>query len=97
MPKDVPFKARVTIKSLKGKLFPKSAESSMFPRNWSVKRIKEEVALVYENTVMKGVGLDPNSINLKFKKYKMKDSLGNFDILIEIDDLGNIINSYPLL
>lgn len=46
---------------------------------------------------MKGVGLDPNSINLKFKKYKMKDSLGNFDILIEVDDLGNIINSYPLL
>ncbi len=54
------------------------------------------MALVYENSFAKGIGLDPNSVNSKFKKYKFKDSLGNFDILIEVDDIGNIINAYPL-
>ncbi|MEG1591666.1 hypothetical protein [Chryseobacterium sp.] len=97
LPKDIPFKAKVTIRSLKGKMFPKSAESSMFPRNWSEIRIKEEVALAYEKSFVKGIGLNPNSVNKKFKQYKFKDSLGNFDILIEVDDIGNIMNAYPLL
>jgi hypothetical protein len=95
IPLDVPFRAKVIIKSLKGKLFPKDAVSTMFPKNWSIERIREEVAWVYKNTVVKNVGLNPESINKIFKQYKFKDSSGQFDIIIEIDDLGNIMNAYP--
>lgn len=95
IPDDTPFRARVTIKNLKGKQYPKDAVSIMFPKNWSKERIMEEVAWVYENTVAKGVGLNPDSLNKLFKQYKFKDSSGQFDIIIEIDDLGKIMNSYP--
>ncbi|NBL65728.1 hypothetical protein GV828_11005 [Flavobacterium sp. NST-5] len=94
---DTPFKAKVTIKSSGGKAFPKMAESSMFPKNWDVKRIQEEIAYVYENTVAKGEGLNPDSVNKQFKQYKFKDSDGKFDILIEVDDTGKIMNAYPKL
>lgn len=96
LPNDLPFKARVTIKSLKGKLFPKSAESSMFPRNWSIKRIQEEVALVYENTVAKGLSQIPRQPTDVFDKYRGASTSG-FDIIIETDDFGNIMNAYPKL
>jgi hypothetical protein len=67
----------------------------MFLRNWSIERIQQEVAWVYHNTVKKGVGL--NSINQELKRYKFKENNGNFDIVIEIDDLGNIYNAHPLI
>ncbi|WP_326981955.1 EndoU domain-containing protein [Chryseobacterium sp. MYb264] len=93
---DVPFKAKISIKYKDGYLV-KNAESSMFPKNWDVKRIQEEIAYVYENTVVKGQGVNPASLGKKFKQYKFKDSSGRFDILIEVDDAGNIMNAYPLL
>ncbi|SEM14528.1 EndoU nuclease [Chryseobacterium taichungense] len=96
LPDDVPFKAKISIKYKDGYLV-KNAESSMFPKNWDVKRIQEEIAYVYENTVAKGQGVNPASLGKKFKQYKFKDSSGRFDILIEVDDAGNIMNAYPLL
>ncbi|PWW29977.1 EndoU domain-containing protein [Chryseobacterium sp. AG844] len=93
---DIPFKAKISIKYKDGYLV-KNAESSMFPKNWDLKRIQEEIAYVYENTVVKGQGVNPASLGKKFKQYKFKDSSGRFDILIEVDDAGNIMNAYPLL
>ncbi len=92
IPIDVPFRAKVIIKSLKGKLFPKDAVSTMFPKNWSIERIKEEVAWVYENTVAKGIGLK-NEVN-GIKNYEGISTTG-FEIRIQILD-NKIINSHPI-
>ena len=67
----------------------------MLPRNWSLERIKEEVAWVYENTVAKGV--DPDFINSKGHKfYDGLTSEQSFRIRIEIKN-ENIINAHPKL
>ena len=88
---NIPFKAKVTIKSLKWKKFPKFEESSMFPKNWSIERIQEEIAFVYENTVAKGEGfLKKNNGIEEFEGL----SSNEFKIRIQIQD-GNIINSFP--
>lgn len=92
IPEDTPFRARVTIKSLKGKLFPKREVSSMFPRNWSKERIMEEVAFVYENTVSKGLGFK-NEIN-GVKNYEGLSTSG-FEIKIQVLD-NKIINTHPI-
>ena len=89
---DVPFKAKITIKSSKGKTFPKLEESSMFPKNWSLDRVKEEVAFVYENTVAKGAGLKNTQNGIS--NYEGISTKG-FEIRIQIKD-GNIINAHPI-
>jgi len=94
---DVPFKAKIKVKYKNGYYLEKETTTSMFPKNWSIERIQEEVALVYENTFANKKGLNPSSINKKFKQYKFKNSIDSFDILIEIDELGNIMNAYPLI
>jgi hypothetical protein len=92
IPLDTPFRARVSVKSIKGKLFPKDAVSTMFPKNWSKERITEEVAYVYENTVAKGVGFK-NEVK-SIKNYEGLTTSG-FEIRIQI--LNNkIINSHPI-
>ncbi|MFC6097346.1 EndoU domain-containing protein [Flavobacterium qiangtangense] len=96
MADDIPFKAKVTIKSLKGKKFPKFEESSIFPKNWSLERIQEEIAFVYENTVAKGVGKLQKGPTDLFDKYENFTTNG-FKIRIEVDDLGNIMNAYPII
>lgn len=93
---DIPFKAKVKIKSLKGKVFPKQAESSMFPKNWDKQRIKEEIAYVYENTFIKGMGKIPRQSNDKFDKYEGLTT-NNFKIRIEVNDINEIVNSYPII
>ena len=87
------FKAKISIKYSLSQLFPKDAISTMFPKNWSLDRIKEEVAFVYENTVVKGAGFYGKTG--KSTKYRSYTSDGMFKIIIELDDFGNIINSYP--
>ena len=67
----------------------------MFPRNWSKERIMEEVAFVYENTAVKGSNIFRN--NGKFDQYLFTSSDGSFNILIEIDNIGKIMNAYPYL
>jgi hypothetical protein len=90
---DVPFKAQIDVVSLEGKVYPKIKDSSMFPKNWDLNRISNEVARVYENTVAKGLpAFDSTG---KFTKYRFFTSDGKFKILIEVDDLGNIMNAYP--
>lgn len=91
---DIPFKAKVDIQSLQGQVFPKDAASSMFPKNWNLERIKEEVCLLYEYTIEKGTGQLPLKPNQKFNKYQGQSTEG-FDILIEVDNAGNIMNAYP--
>ncbi|GAB0155188.1 hypothetical protein CHRYSEOSP005_04480 [Chryseobacterium sp. Alg-005] len=66
----------------------------MFPKNWDLKRIQEEIAYVCENTVTKGNGQLPKSPNHKFNQFQSESTVG-FDILIEVDDAGNIMNAYP--
>ncbi|MBB4806953.1 hypothetical protein HNP38_002249 [Chryseobacterium defluvii] len=96
VPDDVPFIARVTIKSLKGEAFPKMASSTMFPKNWNIKRIQEEIAYVYENTVAKGTNKRPRQASDIFDKYDGISSSG-FKIRIEVNDFGDIMNAYPIL
>ncbi len=91
---DLPFKAKISIKYKDGYLV-KNAESSMFPKNWDVKRIQEEIAYVYENTVAKGGAIYDDTG--KFMKYRYYSSDGTFKILIEVDDSGTIMNAYPHL
>ncbi len=93
---DVPFKAKVTIKSAKGKVFPKTAESSMFPKNWSKTRIQEEIAWVYENTVVKNINRKIKGPNDLFNKFE-GDTTTGFKVLLEVDDLGKIVNAYPII
>lgn len=99
IPLDTPFRAKIDIKSLAGKLFPKREISSMFPRNWSKERIQEEVAWVYESTVAKSDGFVRTKVNedgMIIHQYLGKSTTG-FDILIELDEAKNIINAYPFI
>lgn len=93
---DVPFKANVTIKSLKGKKYVKLEESSMFPKNWSLERIKEEVAWVYEKAIN-----DSNLIKIKTTTTKLgrmeAECSSGFKIRIEFDMKKNILNAYPVI
>ncbi|MDM1046626.1 EndoU domain-containing protein, partial [Myroides sp. 1354] len=53
-----PYRTKIYVKYRDGWL-EKEAMSSMFPSNWDLERIKQEIAFVYENTVAKGVGQIP--------------------------------------
>lgn len=90
----MPFKCKIEVKYKGGEWVPKTAESTIFPKNWSKERIQEEVAFVYENSVVKGTGLDPNTVKNIFQKYKAMCSQG-FEIVIEVDINKNIFNAYP--
>jgi len=90
------FKAKVSIKYSLSQLFPKDAISTMFPKNWSLDRIKEEVAFVYENTVVKGLNKKVRFPDDIFDKYEGETLLG-FRIRIEVDELGNIANAFPII
>jgi Bacterial EndoU nuclease len=90
---NLPFKAYIEVKYKSGWVL-KANETSMFPKNWSKERIQEEVALVYENTVAKKHGLIPRQPHDKFDKYRGQGNSG-FDLIIEVNKAGFIINSYP--
>lgn len=64
----------------------------MFPKNWNITRVKEEISLIYSKKVKLG-----DETNLLFENNKFHDraSSGNFEILIEVDKQGNITNAYP--
>lgn len=95
IPDDLPFKAKVIIKSKKGRSFPKETVSSMFPKNWSIKRIQEEVSYIYENTVVNNNGFIEKNFSTGISKYRAISTNG-FKIQIEIKN-KNIINAYPYL
>jgi len=89
LPNDVPFKANVEIKYNSG-VIPKQKTSSFFPKNWNIKRVKEEIALVYDEMLKSGK-LFPYDNN----KFFHLDSTGRFEIQIEFDKLGNLTSAYP--
>jgi len=65
----------------------------MFPKNWSLERIQEEVAWVYENTVAKG--MQPRSTINGVLIYEELSTNG-IRIRIQIKE-GKIINAHPIL
>ncbi len=89
---DLPYLANIEIK-YRSSFLPKRNTSTMFPENWRLERIQEEVAWVYENTVAKGENLF--STEGKFDKYIFTNSKKSFNIIIEVNDEGYVINSYP--
>jgi len=64
-----PYRTKIDVKYRDGWL-EKEAMSSMFPKNWTMERIQQEVAFVYENTVAKKIGIEPKSINKNISKSK---------------------------
>ncbi|WGH74765.1 hypothetical protein P8625_11820 [Tenacibaculum tangerinum] len=86
---DKPFDALISVRYKNGQWIDKKAKSSMFPKNWNEKRVKEEIALIYDKMIKEGFELKfPNN------KYTGKGSTG-FEITIEIDNYGNLTNAYP--
>jgi len=93
LPNDIPFKANVEmIKD--GVKYTKKATSTFFPKNWDIKRVKEEIALVYEEMIRSGKTYHSRSTN---RKFDYMNSEGTFEIHIEFDELGNITNAYPII
>ena len=88
---DRPFEALISILNEEGKWIEKLRKSSMFPKNWDIAKVKQEIALVYDQMIESGFELKW-SIN----KYTGKSTNG-FDILIEVDKAGNIKNAYPII
>jgi hypothetical protein len=91
---DSPFEAYIDI--FDNGWYKKEHFSTMFPQGWTLQRIQEELAWVYENTVAIGDGMIPDSVVKKFKQFGFKDSSGTFNILIEVNDDLKIMNAYPI-
>lgn len=75
------------------KEFLKLEESSMFPKNWTLKRIQQEIAFVYENTVLKRKGLTYTKKGIS--NYEGLCSEG-FKVRIQIKE-NKIINAHPII
>lgn len=87
---DKPFDAIISIRYKNGQWIEKQAKSSFFPKNWSIERVKEEIAYVYEKMIQSGFDLKWEN-----NKFWHKNSTGTFEILIEVDKLGNLKSAYP--
>ncbi|WP_430613026.1 hypothetical protein [Flavobacterium sp. JP2137] len=91
---DMPFVAlisiRYSIRQRKGKWIDKRRKSSMFPMNWVINRVKQEIALVYDELV-KVYGIS------KKNEFTLLESTGKFEILIKVDKAGTVLNAYPVL
>lgn len=93
LPDDVPFKANVEMK-YNGGVVKKTNTSTFFPKNWDIKRVKEEIALVYDEMLKSGRVYDPRATN---RKFDFLCSDGTFRIQIEFDELGNLTSAYPIV
>ncbi|WP_430613036.1 hypothetical protein [Flavobacterium sp. JP2137] len=51
MPIDALISIRYSIRQKTGKWIDKRQKSSMFPMNWDINRVKQEIALVYDEWV----------------------------------------------
>jgi len=91
LPSDIPFKANVEMKYGLG-VVKKTNTSSFFPRNWDIKRVKEEIAIVYEGMLKSG-----KEFKFTNNKFKSMDSSNSFLIQIEFDELGNLTSAYPIV
>ena len=68
----------------------------MFPKNWSLERIQEEVAWVYEQSLQNKNMIRKESTPISFGKIEGETTAG-FKIIVEYDTNGKIMNSYPKL
>lgn len=93
LPDDIPFKANVEMKYGNG-FVKKKNTSSFFPKNWGIQRVKQEIALVYDEMMKSGRIYDPRSTN---RKFDFPCSDGSFRIQIEFDELGNLTSAYPIV
>lgn len=91
LPDDTPFKANVEIK-YNHRIIPKQNTSSFFPKNWNIQRVKEEIALVYDDLVKSGKDFSKPPY-----KHRIMNSDNTFKILIEFDQQGNITSAYPFI
>jgi hypothetical protein len=90
---DKPFDALISVRYKNGQWIEKQAKSSMFPKNWNIDRVKQEIALVYDEMI--NSGKFEQIKNYRNPQFKALDSTGKFEIIIEFDNLGNITNAYP--
>ncbi len=96
LPGDTPFIAKIDVVSEAGKRFPKRVPSSMFPKNWTYERIREEVAWVYEKAQSNDELIIKKPTLNNFGKIEGETTTG-FKIIIEVDHNGKIMNAYPKL
>lgn len=89
LPPDIPFKANVEMKYGLG-VVKKKNTSSFFPKNWDIKRVKQEIALVYDEMLRSG-----KSFPYENNKFFFLDSTKSFEIQIEFDQFGNLTSAYP--
>jgi hypothetical protein len=87
---DKPFDALISVRYSNGQWIEKTPKSTMFPKNWDIIRVKEEISLVYDKMIKSGK-------ELKYDNdfFIENNSIGTFKIKIEFDKFGNITNSYP--
>ena len=91
---DKPFDTLISVRYKNGQWIEKASKSSMFPKNWDITRVKEEIVFVYEEMIKSGKQFHPKSTN---RYYISMNSEKTFKIKIEFDELGNITNAYPWL
>ncbi len=89
---DLPFDALISVRYKNGQWIDKVAKSSMFPENWDLIRVKEEIALVYDEMMKNRKKFHPKSKN---RDYISLNSEKTFKIKIEFDEFSNFTNAYP--
>lgn len=92
---NVPFDVLIEVRYKQGQWIEKQAKSSMFPKNWNIQKVKEEIALIYEE--MMNSGVFEQIKNRSTPSFTSLDSKGDFKIKIEFDIFGNITNAHPLI
>lgn len=68
----------------------------MFPKNWSLERIQEEIAYVYEKAINDSSLVKIKATTTKLGRMEAECSNG-FKIRIEFDMEKNILNAYPVI
>lgn len=63
---------------------------SFFPINWDIKRVKQEIALVYDEMLK-----SERSFPYENNKFFFLDSTNSFEIQIEFDKFGKLTSAYP--
>ena len=94
LPNNVPFEANVDL-IFSNRFIPKKGTSSFFPVNWTEKRVKGEIALVYQKLL--DSGKFEELAKLTSPKFRSLDSNSEFEILIEFNKLGKLTNAYPIV
>ncbi len=92
MPFDALISVRYRSQGRLGQWIDKEAKSTMFPINWNITRVKQEIALVYDE-MMKYKSQLKNGIS----DFSFPSSNGTFVIQIKTDQSGNITNAFPLI